>query len=434
MGISAAAPLKYFFTTGGTDDATEECPSVTSCSDAGRETQIKPAEIEHSPASSAEERPILGSGSNVASGVVVPMVSLWLPQGSQTTDRHIPRQDDTSMPDAETLSSSLHQSEHAMVDHERVLLGRPVGESTGRNGHVGNLRPNESDVKNLPDRLDVQGSLLDEIGCRTTRHRSDSGNAAGLLLLTLVELGNGFMFARKRQRSASQILIRYLDLLAVIIFFDVALAEFGQEHTVWPQIWDARGDHENDRPDAEAIENLMPGLRTVDRIRDSYSVLCWVTSTTVLVYAPAIMHKYSFVKPCRGVVFVLTSTPTLGFNVSQLLDSFLDIWAFFVILVLIFSNAMRKKKGLWTTLQPWMNGVALTLVQRVHPIYVPGPPQHRQPQGNIMYYTDQSVPYQTPVQLLYPGLVNYQESAIPALTQNAMAPLDIQLRLRKGNH
>ncbi|KAH8659742.1 hypothetical protein BGZ61DRAFT_485713 [Ilyonectria robusta] len=348
----------------------------------------------------AEERPILGSSSNVASGVVVPMVSLWLPQGSQSTDRHIPKQGDTSIPDAETLGSSLHQPEHAIVDHQRVLLGRPVGESTGHNGHVGNLPPNESDAKSLPDRLDVQGSLLDESGCP-------------------------------------------------IIFFGVALAEFGQEHTVWPQIRDARGDHENDGPDAEEIDILMSGLRTVDRIRDSYAVLYWVTSTTALVYALAIMHSLhnmhllytqlsappvGFRQALSGI-FVLTSTATLGFNVSQLLDSFLDIWAFFVILVLIFSNAMRKKKGLWTTLQPWMNGVALTLVHRVHPIHVTGPPQHWQPQRN-MCYTDQSVPYQTPVQLLYPGLVNYQGSAIPALTQNAMAqkPLDIQLRLRKGNH
>lgn len=38
------------------------------------------------------------------------------------------------------------------------------------------------------------------------------------------------------------------------------------------------------------------------------------------------------------------------------LDPFMSEWIFTVIVVLVFSIAIRKRNGLWTTMQPWMDG------------------------------------------------------------------------------
>lgn len=58
-------------------------------------------------------------------------------------------------------------------------------------------------------------------------------------------------------------------------------------------------------------------------------------------------------------------------------SAFLDIILFAVIIMILFSTATRKRKGLWTTLQPWMGGVPPSMTVKPHLAY--GQPPQQQP-------------------------------------------------------
>lgn len=45
-----------------------------------------------------------------------------------------------------------------------------------------------------------------------------------------------------------------------------------------------------------------------------------------------------------------------SYTVIMFLDPFLSEWIFTVIVALVFAIAIRKRNGLWTTVQPWMDG------------------------------------------------------------------------------
>ncbi|KAM5359619.1 hypothetical protein ACJZ2D_014340 [Fusarium nematophilum] len=102
--------------------------------------------------------------------------------------------------------------------------------------------------------------------------------------------------ALQSQRSTSQKMMRYLALPVAIVLFNVRFAGLIQEHTIRPQIWDSRGDFDRGGFDFRVLENLLPGLRTVDRIHFACSILNWITSIDVkkkkgLDYIPALDER-----------------------------------------------------------------------------------------------------------------------------------------------
>lgn len=125
--------------------------------------------------------------------------------------------------------------------------------------------------------------------------------ADSLLLVTFIELGNGFILALKRKRLSPQNAMRWLALFMAVVLFAVALAQLILEHDVVPKIWDAMGDHDNEEDDYEGLDNLVNKAMALEYIAAAYAILNGITATFVLVYASVVMRKYSIVKPCRGV-------------------------------------------------------------------------------------------------------------------------------------
>ncbi|KAK7418766.1 hypothetical protein QQX98_003784 [Neonectria punicea] len=210
-----------------------------------------------------------------------------------------------------------------------------------------------------------------------------------LLLVTLIELGNGFMFALKGTRSLSQKIIGWLAFFIAGVLLGFALGYLMQEHNIMPKIWDTMGDQYNPESDYEELVDLANKALQLQYLAATYAIINGITAVFALVYASVVMYKYRIVKSCRGCLVVFLAASVLNFirlvwlmafNIMArltytfvpypktllFLDIFLDIWVFSIVLILLFSIAIQKKNGLWTTLQPWMNDVLPTFTQRMH--------------------------------------------------------------------
>lgn len=68
----------------------------------------------------------------------------------------------------------------------------------------------------------------------------------------------------------------------------------------------------------------------------------------------------NFIRRLWGLIYVavwlLPGKP--GPLAIDIVDPILNVWIFFVVLVLLYVIGVRKAKGLWTIPQPWMRGAA----------------------------------------------------------------------------
>lgn len=70
----------------------------------------------------------------------------------------------------------------------------------------------------------------------------------------------------------------------------------------------------------------------------------------------------------------------------SIVDPILDVWPFFVLAVLLFVICIRKQLGLWTVMQPWMDGTATMAPVMQPPMYaVPMQGYNGQPMGYPQY-------------------------------------------------
>lgn len=97
--------------------------------------------------------------------------------------------------------------------------------------------------------------------------------------------------------------------------------------------------------------------------------------------------------------------------VSLPIDIVLNQCITFITLVLLFFVGFRKHNGLWTTTQPWMNGVAPVMTQ-AHPkaFYAGGQPAMYQ-QGGAVYPPPNTVAYQPAYQVYQSPPAGYPVAA-----------------------
>lgn len=116
----------------------------------------------------------------------------------------------------------------------------------------------------------------------------------------------------------------------------------------------------------------------------------------------------------------------------NIIDPLLSIWPFFVLLVLLFVLGIRRRKGLWTTQQNWMNGAAPG--QPPYPpggLYAPPPPQmgyQGQYPGQPMQYPPQYPPQyqqQPPMGGAYPQQYGPHEVSAPHVQDPRLAAQEL---------
>lgn len=116
----------------------------------------------------------------------------------------------------------------------------------------------------------------------------------------------------------------------------------------------------------------------------------------------------------------------------SIIDPLLSVWPLFVLLVLLFVLGIRRRKGLWTTQQNWMNGAAPG--QPPYPpggLYAPPLPQmgyQGQYPGQPMQYPPQYPPQyqqQPPMGGAYPQQYGPHEVSAPHVQDPRLAAQEL---------
>ncbi|KAK0616483.1 hypothetical protein B0T14DRAFT_247612 [Immersiella caudata] len=189
-----------------------------------------------------------------------------------------------------------------------------------------------------------------------------------LLLVTLAELGNGFILCVTGvNRFAKPIRYTALGFAALFIILDVAW--FGllmQYHKAfYAYVLDPR-------PARGTAAALDRDARTLSQLAGALDILLWLATLPTLGYAAFVMHKAKSVPNLRNsaglflaaailnlvrMTTEMALTATYGLPESRVIAPvhvpfvvrpILDCIPMFVLLVLLFVIGIRKKKGLWS--------------------------------------------------------------------------------------
>lgn len=122
---------------------------------------------------------------------------------------------------------------------------------------------------------------------RTSLLGSLFSHLAGLLLImTLVEVGNGFLFCLTETRTALQRAMRNAGLASCVVLFIIAIASFGILNEAYSQYLESPWAYDNDQPlpsageklnaafdiilFAEAVVLMVFGVLVFKKIRNNY--------------------------------------------------------------------------------------------------------------------------------------------------------------------
>lgn len=140
-----------------------------------------------------------------------------------------------------------------------------------------------------------------------------------LLLIALVELGNGLLFAYTRQRRRSQKILRWFTISSGATLVILAITHTCLANTVMREQWYAtfelRMQGSSTDPssyDISYFESLIAQSISYRRLEGAYNVLSFFTAVGALVYASVTMHFYASVKPSRIVCISLLESPFLS--------------------------------------------------------------------------------------------------------------------------
>ena len=137
-----------------------------------------------------------------------------------------------------------------------------------------------------------------------------------LLMVTLVELGNGLLFASTRQRGMSQKVLRWFTVSSGVILIIIAITHTVLANTVMREQWYATFELRTRKPlakpspnDSSYFESLLAQSTSYRRLEGTYNILSFVTAVGVLVYASTTLHFYAKVQPSRVVRYFLFEPP-----------------------------------------------------------------------------------------------------------------------------
>lgn len=214
------------------------------------------------------------------------------------------------------------------------------------------------------------------------------------LLISFVEIGNGFLYALDRTPSSKRKILRFTTFALMIPLIIMTFVNIGYGGALSAQFMNGSSSGAN-----AAIDKLLD----LNYMSAAMNVLLFIYSLLAMIHASFVRHKYRGVEPAGKTVTlylvatVLTAVPRnlwaliysclLAFNNTYF---YLDVdvptrvvltqLILLITLVLLFVVSTRKQAGLWTELQPWMNGVAPTMTHRHQLYYGVGP------NGEAAYY------------------------------------------------
>ncbi|KAG5990271.1 hypothetical protein E4U52_004744 [Claviceps spartinae] len=248
----------------------------------------------------------------------------------------------------------------------------------------------------------------DEISCiiRSERYLSFTGNLFEHLVdicfvLVLVELGNGLMCSLDGRSWPYQRRLRYAAYVSIIFLASMVLAYFGQPTSAWVAYWNGS---ENNASYAQLIQSL----KVVGKLGASFYIPSWGVSICQVVYAAFVLRKHKAGAATRQaailylIITILDFIRWIFFVILyshwilpaldnpwwwNLIDALGNTWIRFVQLCLLLIIGMRKRKGIWTTHQPWIPCDAAALASEMDSPHEAGPSPIVPPSTSYSYAT-----------------------------------------------
>ena len=275
--------------------------------------------------------------------------------------------------------------------------------------------------------------------------------ASAAFFMTCVEMGLGFAYALERQRTSSLKMLRILGLIAFAVMVIMAVTCTGLDGSLLKGPtgslyggWMDRLDQTNNLITAKTsiylflnIVNLVQAARIKHRYRDigpsrqvgqpisvdplapsnSHVLLQTVTLYLVATVLAVVNNAWALVYRC--LIIYGYSNDLANTYVGTVTSLIFGSVPWFVAVVLLFCVAVRRHDGLWTTLQPWMNGVEPSLTSGLpHHHHQTWYGQQQQMYNPIpMYPPPGNAMYQPQPQQLGPNLDPYE-------LQSKSAPLE----------
>ncbi|KAK4039064.1 hypothetical protein C8A01DRAFT_36964 [Parachaetomium inaequale] len=214
------------------------------------------------------------------------------------------------------------------------------------------------------------------------------------LFITVVEIAGGFLLCLKG--AAEPIPMRRFSRIAIlawaVVLFALVIASFGLNHDL------------ASRSNTITLSTYEGIRTTLIRLNGAVSIMFWLTSMPMLFFAAYVVHNTKKHELLRGGAILLLVATVLDFvrltismalfihsslidldktnrqrtvtplYVSWIVGPFFDFVLMFILLVILFSLAVKKRKGLWS--QPQQQGWAYPTV-----VYVPAAGVY--PQGQV---------------------------------------------------
>ncbi|OAQ60283.1 hypothetical protein VFPPC_10708 [Pochonia chlamydosporia 170] len=291
---------------------------------------------------------------------------------------------------------------------------------------------------------------------RSERYLSFTGNLFEhlvdiLFVIILVELGNGLMYSLDRQSSKYQTRLRYTAYGTAVVLFSLALAYFGHPTASWVAYWN--GSESN-----SSYAQLAQSLKVVGKLGAAFYIPSWIISIFQIGYASFVMHKHKAGVLTRHAAILYLTITVLDFirwtfflilyaqwilpagsspAWWDLIDALGNTWIRFSQLVMLLIIGMRRKKGIWTTHQPWMASSVSTMASTVtngpSPVMAPGAVY----QHSLYPHKEYSQPSPTHPAWYMPQQVpswQYHELAAPSPVIIAPRELDASMTYQYAPH
>lgn len=127
------------------------------------------------------------------------------------------------------------------------------------------------------------------------------------LIITSVELGNGYMYALTKQRSRAQTTARSLGFASVIPLIILAIVDTAWDGVVSKEYYDLLYS-DNDSYVDRGFDAVLDKLHKINNVRLTIIVLNCAITIGLMVQAAIVQHKYRGIQPA-GRVSSYPNTP-----------------------------------------------------------------------------------------------------------------------------
>ncbi|KAM5355007.1 hypothetical protein ACJ41O_001653 [Fusarium nematophilum] len=157
------------------------------------------------------------------------------------------------------------------------------------------------------------------------------------LILTLFELGNGFMLCITGTRSTLSLVVRYAVLVPSALVLSLAVTTYIKGCSIWARSLSADEDNE---------QRIQQDIEALDRW-DTPLLMVW--SAVTFLQATIL----NLINPARYLIMMILEqnedVRDIAGGYLDMDDEIVDYWLRFFTLVLVFIIGLRKENGLWAS-------------------------------------------------------------------------------------